>query len=108
MAEYIFTYHGGKMPETPEEGAEGMAEWQAWADRLGSALTNPGTPVGITKVLTPGGVSEEPSSNPIMGFSILQAESMETALELLKTCPHLEYGGTLEVSEMLPMPGDMG
>ncbi len=108
MPEYIFTYHGSKMPETPEEGAEGMAKWQAWADSLGSTLTNPGTPVGITKVLTPDGVSTEPASNPIMGFSIIQAESMEAALALLTSCPHLEYGGTLEVSEMLLMPGDMG
>ncbi|MBT2968435.1 MAG: hypothetical protein B6D72_00090 [gamma proteobacterium symbiont of Ctena orbiculata] len=106
MPEFIFTYHGGKMPETPEEGAEGMAKWQAWADSLGPTLTNPGTPVGITRILTPNGVSEEHASNPIMGFSIIEAENMEAALELLKSCPHLAYGGTLEVSEMLTMPGD--
>ncbi|MBT3010565.1 MAG: hypothetical protein KUF77_03945 [Candidatus Thiodiazotropha sp. (ex Lucina aurantia)] len=106
MPEFIFTYHGGEMPDTPEAGAEGMARWRAWADNLGSALTNPGTPVGITKVLTPTGVSDEPSPHPIMGFSILEAESMEAALELLKTCPHLDYGGTLDVSQMLPMPVD--
>lgn len=105
MPEFIFTYHGGKMPETPEEGAEGMAKWQAWADSLGSTLINPGTPVGVTRVLTPDGVSAESASNPIMGFSIIEAENMEAALALLKECPHLEYGGTLEVSEMLPIPG---
>lgn len=41
-----------------------------------------------------------------MGFFIIEPEGMESALELLKTCPHLEYGGTLEVSQMLPMPSD--
>ncbi len=108
MPEFIFTYHGGEMPDTPEAGAEGMAKWLAWAETLGSTLVNPGTPVGVTRVLTPDGVSGEPSPHPIMGFSILEAESMEAAMELLKDCPHLEYGGTLEVSEMLPMPGIKG
>ncbi|MES9971354.1 MAG: hypothetical protein ABW092_15075 [Candidatus Thiodiazotropha sp.] len=106
MPEFLFTYHGGKLPETPEEGAEGMAKWQAWAKTLGAALINPGTPVGITKVLTLDGITEEPSVNPILGFSILEADSMQAALELLKTCPHLAYGGTLEVSQMMQMPND--
>ena len=105
MPEYIFTYHGGNKPETPEEGAEGMAKWKAWADNLGSALVNPGTPVGMTKVLTADGVSQAPSPHPIMGFSIIEADSMTHALQLLRDCPHLAYGGTLEVSEMLQMPG---
>ena len=30
MANYIFAYHGGKMPETPEEGERVMAAWGAW------------------------------------------------------------------------------
>lgn len=104
MPEFIFTYHGGKKPETPEEGKEGMEKWKTWAAGLGSALVNPGTPVGLTKVLTANGVSSDPSSHPIMGFSILEAADMDAALELLKDCPHFDFGGTLEVSEMMQMP----
>lgn len=106
MAQFIFTYHGGKKPETPEEGAEGMKQWKAWVAGLGEALVNPGTPVGITKVLTASGVSEDPSPHPIMGFSILEAEDMDAALERLKDCPHLHlFEGTVEVSQMMQMPG---
>ncbi|MEJ2416335.1 MAG: hypothetical protein P8Y45_05280 [Exilibacterium sp.] len=104
MPQYIFTYHGGKQPETPEEGKKSMEEWKAWAVNLGPALINPGTPVGITKVLTKDGVSQNPSPHPIMGFSILEADSMEAALDLLSDCPHFKYEGTLEVSEMMQMP----
>jgi len=104
MTQFIFTYHGGKKPETPEEGKEGMAKWKAWASGLGSALVNPGTPVGVTKVLTADGVSSAPSSHPIAGFSILEAADMKAALALLKDCPHFDFGGTLEVSEMMQMP----
>ncbi|GJM03352.1 MAG: hypothetical protein DHS20C08_18530 [Rhodomicrobium sp.] len=104
MPQFIFTYHGGKPPETPEEGQKSMEEWKAWATGLGAALVNPGTPVGVTKVLTKDGVSTEASVHPIMGFSILEAESMDAALNLLMDCPHFKYEGTLEVSEMMQMP----
>lgn len=106
MPQFIFTYHGGKKPETPEAGKESMEKWKAWAADLGSALVNPGTPVGITKVLTKDGVSNDPSPHPIAGFSILEAADMETALEMLKDCPHIHLmGGSLEISEMMQMPG---
>ena len=32
MPNYLLAYHAGKMPESPEEDAEHMAKWQAWAD----------------------------------------------------------------------------
>ena len=105
MPQFIFTYHGGKTPETAEEGKAGMEKWKAWAENLGPALINPGTPVGRTTVLTKDGISGDPSPHPIMGFSILEAESMDAALQLLQDCPHFEYEGTLEVSEMMQMPG---
>ena len=104
MPNYLVTYHGGKKPETPEEGEKSMAEWKAWASGLGSALVNPGTPVGVTKVLTRDGVSASASPHPAMGFSILEADSMGQALDLLGDCPHFKYEGTLEVSEMMEMP----
>lgn len=104
MPQFLFTYHGGRKPETPEEGQEGMLKWKAWAESLGAALVNPGTPVGKTHVLTADGVSDAPSSNPIMGFSILEATDLDAAISTLKDCPHFEFGGTLEVSEMMQMP----
>ncbi len=104
MPQFLLGYYDGQQPATPEEGEQHMQEWKNWAAALGSALINPGTPVGITKVLTPNGVSDQPSPYPIMGFSILDAENMDAALKLVENCPHIKYGGTLEVSEMMAMP----
>lgn len=105
MPQFLFTYHGGRKPETPEEGQKGMNAWKKWVANLGEALINPGTPVGKTKVLTKNGVSADPSPHPIMGFSIVEADNMEAALDLLKDCPHLHMmDGTLEISEMMQMP----
>ena len=38
MPNYIIAYHGGKKPESPEQGAEQMAKWKAWVAGLGAAI----------------------------------------------------------------------
>ena len=37
------------------------------------------------------------------GFTIIEAESIESALSMAKSCPFLEIGGSLEVSELIEM-----
>jgi hypothetical protein len=39
------------------------------------------------------------------GYTIIEVESMETAMSIAKSCPFLEIGGSLEVSELMQMPG---
>ena len=103
MSNYVFAYHGGKRPESPEEGAKFMAKWQAWVGGLGDAAVNPGTPMGKSKTVSSSGVSDDGGSNPLSGFSIVKADSMDAALEMAKGCPHLELGGTIEVAEAMKM-----
>ncbi len=104
MSNYIIAYHGGKKPENPEAGAKHMAKWKAWIGGLGDAVVNPGTPLGKSKTVSSSGVSDDGGSNPMSGFSIVKADSMDAALEMAKACPFLETGGTLEVAEMMEMP----
>ncbi len=103
MSNYVFAYHGGKKPESPEEGAKHMAKWKAWIGGLGDAVVNPGTPLGKSKTVSSGGVSDDGGPNPLLGFSIVKADSMDAALEMAKGCPLLELGGTLEVAEVMEM-----
>ena len=103
MPNYVLAYHGGKTPESPEEGAKQMAKWNAWVGGLGDAVVNPGTPLGKPKTVSSGGVSDDGGSNPLLGFSILKADSMDAALEMAKACPTLEIGGTIEVAEVMEM-----
>ena len=102
MSNYIFAYHGGKEPESPEEGAKGMAKWKTWLGGLGDAVVNPGTPLGKSKTVSSGGVSDDGGSNPLTGYSIVKADSMEAALEMAKECPFLDMG-TIEVAEVKEM-----
>ncbi len=103
MSNYVFAYHGGKKPESPEEGANDMAKWKAWVGGLGDAVVNPGTPLGKSKIVSAEGVSDGGGPNVLTGFSIVKADSMDAALNMAKGCPHLEHGGTLEVAEVMEM-----
>jgi len=40
----------------------------------------------------------------MLEFSVVMAADIDAALELAKRCPFLDFGGTLEVAEMLEMP----
>jgi len=102
MTDYILAYHGGREPESPEEGAELMARWKAWVIGLGEAMVNPGTPLGMSKTVSASGVTDDGGPNPLMGYSIVTAESMDAALEIAKSCPHVEIG-TIEVAEVKHM-----
>ena len=102
MSNYIFAFHGGKKPESPEEGAKFMERWKAWVGGLGDAVVNPGNPVGMSKTVSSGGVTDDGGSNPLMGYSIVKADSMDAALEIAKGCPFLEMG-TIEVAQVMEM-----
>lgn len=103
MANYIIAYHGGRQPESPEEGAKHMAKWKAWVEGLGSAAVNPGTPLGKSRIVSTTGVSDDGGPNAMSGYSIVEADDMDTALEMAKECPFLDTGGTLEVAELKKM-----
>jgi len=103
MTNYILAYHGGKIPESPEEGAEHMAKWEAWADGLGDALVNKGTPLGNSKTVSSHGVTDGGGVNPMIGYSILKAENIEAAIKMVAGSPHVNYGGTMVVSQMIEM-----
>ena len=102
MPNYIIAYHGGKKPETPEEGAKQMAKWKAWVENLGDAVVNPGTPLGKSMMVSADGVSEDAGPDSLTGFSMVKADDMDSALEMAKACPFLDMG-TLEVAEVMEM-----
>ncbi|MDQ7051696.1 MAG: hypothetical protein Q9P14_01885 [candidate division KSB1 bacterium] len=76
-----------------------------WPHSLGDAAISPANPLKNThsihsdSTVTPGGTTT------MSGFTILEAESMEAALEVAKTCPFLDVGGSHEVSELIQKPG---
>lgn len=102
MANYILAYRGGRKPATPEEGAAGMAKWKTWLGDLGDAVVNPGQPLGKSMIVSTSGVSDDAGPTPLTGYTVVNADSLDAALEMAKSCPFLDMGD-LEVAEMIEM-----
>ena len=102
MPNFVLAYHGGKRPETPEEGEAEMDRWRSWFSDMGDSVVDAGNPVGKSKTVAASGVSDDGGPNPLSGFSIVMADTIDGAVELAKGCPILP-DGTIEVAEIMEM-----
>ena len=99
MARFMFAYHGGKMPETEEEVSTVISKWNAWLEAISGNVVDGGNPVGQSSTVeSDGSITPNGGSNPLSGYSIVEAESMEAAIELARGCPILLAGGSVEVA----------
>lgn len=104
MPEFMFAYHGGAMPDTPEEGAKAMAAWDAWYKEIGPRVVHPGNPVGMSKTVTAQGIEDNGGANPLSGFTIVKADTIEEACKMASGCPMVADGsGTAEVAQIVEM-----
>jgi hypothetical protein len=99
MANYLLTYHGGKMPESKDAQDQAMAAWTGWFGTLGEALVDGGNPVGQARAISPDGSVMEATSAP-SGYSIIKADGIDAAVELAKGCPVVAGGAAVVVSEL--------
>ncbi|MDX2507230.1 MAG: YciI family protein [Gammaproteobacteria bacterium] len=104
MAQFVFVYLGGNQPSGPEEANKHFSKYMEWLSSLGDSVVIPTIPLKDTNTINPDGTIREGGSSAMSGFSIIKAESMEAALSIAQSCPFLEIGGSLEVSEMMQIP----
>ncbi len=110
MKNFILIYHAPaeamkRMAEaTPEQKAEGMKPWMTWKEKMGSKLTDLGTPLMPGVKLLPDG-STQHSEKEVTGYSIIQASDIEEAKNILKDHPHLNWSGgcDIELHECIPL-----
>ncbi len=104
MAKYVFVYHGGSMPETEAGQAELMQAWSEWLGSAGDKLVDGGNPIGASKTIgSDGSVGDGGGANPVTGYSLLTADSLDDAVAFAKASPHLGSGGTIEIGEAVEM-----
>lgn len=88
---------------TPAQMQAGMEAWRAWANKVGYAIADLGSPLAHTTHIGPGTAS----ADGVTGYSILEAGSAEEIGTILNGHPHLDMpGGSIEVLELIPI-GDM-
>ena len=105
MANYMITYLGGNHPSTPEEGKQHFAKYKAWLSSLGEAAVSPANPLKDTKTVNADGSVSDGGTTTMSGFTVVEAASIDEAISMAKSCPFLDIGGTLEVSELLEIMG---
>lgn len=103
MPKFILAYHGGNRPASKEEGATHMKNWNNWISNLGDAVVAPSMYLGKSNTVSTDGVVEDGGANPLGGITIVQADTMDAALEIAKACPHCGIGGTIEVAPVMEM-----
>ena len=104
MNKYMIAYYGGDNPASKEEGMKHREEWQKWIQSLGDKVVNPGTPLPSSMLVTAESVEEDTNSQAMKGFAVVQAETMDAAVEIAKADPFLKnMGGTIRVSQMMEM-----
>jgi hypothetical protein len=107
VTKYLLLYRssvaaGEQMGASPEQAQEGMELWMQWAGKASGALVDLGSPLAAVAT-----VGNGDGGQPIGGFSILEAESVEAVKELLDGHPHFHSPGdpSIEILEFLPIPG---
>ena len=105
MAQYIITYLGGEQPATSEEGQQHFAKYKEWLSSLGDSAVSPANPFKNTTTIKADRTMTNGSTTTMSGYTIIETGSIESALEMAKACPFLDIGGSLEVSELMQMPG---
>ena len=105
MPQYMITYLGGDQPSSPEEGKQHFAKYMEWIASLGDAAVSPANPLKATQTVNPDGTVTDGGMTGMSGFTLVEMASMEDALVIAKRCPFLDIGGSLDVSELMQMPG---
>ena len=87
---------------TPSEIEEAMTRFTAWFEELNrEGKVKSAVPLAAAgKTITSHMVTDGPfaeSKEAIAGFFVVQAESLDEAVEIAKACPGLEFGQTVEV-----------
>jgi len=110
MSKFVFIYHAPQTPAeatppTAEELEQVMGAWTAWSEKVGSGMVDFGTPLAGGVRVTPHGTA--PSTNDVVGYTIIEAADADAALALAQAHPHLNMPGgcAIEIHEAQAIPG---
>jgi hypothetical protein len=91
--------------ERNARGRRGMAAWKAWVDKYQDAIVTMGGPLGKTKRVDAGGISD--TGNEMGAFTVVRAASHEDVAKMFEGHPHFAIfpGERVEIMPVLPIPG---
>lgn len=115
MPDYILLLHheeGRQQPEMSPDQIQAMIQkYVAWRNKVGNGRKVSGHKLRNAqgRVMRGTGAAATVKDGPyaearevIGGLFIVEAGTYEEAVELSRDCPHLDYGGTIEIREIQP------
>ncbi|MGZ3616614.1 MAG: hypothetical protein ACXWPS_13655 [Ktedonobacteraceae bacterium] len=99
MSKYVVIYIG--LPAADANREVVNASWKRWFQELGAAVADVGNPFGPCKTVAADGSVSDGGNLKLTGYSILEAESLDAAAEMVKKCPGLA-NAKIEVYEAIP------
>jgi hypothetical protein len=110
---FMFIFHGGYNEGlSPQEAQKNMEQWFAWVEKLqkkgiykaGEPLEKGGKVLSFRngKIAIDGPYAE--TKELVAGYFLLEADSLDEAVEIAKEYPDFPYGGRVEVREVMPLP----
>ena len=107
MAKFLLIYREpveSTEAPSPEQMQQFLAMWGEWFKKFESHVLDGGDALHPTgRVLKPGGiVTDGPyveSKEMLGGYSVIQADDYEAAIEIAAECPIARIGGAIEIRE---------
>lgn len=101
MSTYVLLYTGGRAPTTDVERKKATDEWLAWYKQLDKAVIDQGNPfTPMAKNITEDGKIHDGSIGTLAtGYTIIQAMSLDQAVQLARSCPALHTGSKISIYE---------
>ncbi|WP_258098807.1 YciI family protein [Marinoscillum pacificum] len=113
MKQFLYLFRGGDegyAQLSPEEMQNHMAKWNEWMIQISKTDEPvPGLPLNNEgKVVEKGGeiITDGPypeGKEIVGGYVIVEANTLDEAVELSKGCPIFDFGGIVEVREAVDM-----
>jgi hypothetical protein len=87
-----------------EKEQEGIAAWKAWVNKYQGSIVYLGGPLGKTKRVSGDGIGD--ISNQLGAFTVVRADSPESAARMFQNHPHFAIfpGDGVEVMPVLQIP----
>lgn len=102
MSQFVFVYRaatGGVHASFKEQNEA----WSGWFDRHSASVVDPGLPV-----FERSSVGQVRPGTAVGGYSVVNADSLEAAIDLAKTSPARQFGGGVEVGVRADLPPEHG
>ena len=103
MAKFLLVYYGGKMETDPAKAAKSMEVWMKWFKDNGKSIVDMGAPTKPGKIISGKGIKNGVIGEAVTGYSIVQADNLDSAAALAKTNPQIAASGQIAVYEIMPM-----